>query len=185
MRNKPSFSATSPSDGLEEHRHKSRERGQRIFAPGDLKLLLLALIAETPSHGYDLIRRIEALFEGSYSPSPGVIYPTLTFLEESELIVSHAESGKKSYRISANGSQWLEGQAVALQGVRARIELSRQALHGHDRPAAVQQAVATLRHALKMHHGRWSEEEIARVCALLEHTAKAISDGSSLAPTQE
>ncbi|EGH34744.1 transcriptional regulator PadR-like protein, partial [Pseudomonas syringae pv. japonica str. M301072] len=47
----------------------------------------LALIAEQPAHGYDLIRKIEGLFEGAYCPSPGVIYPTLTFLEESEMVV--------------------------------------------------------------------------------------------------
>ncbi|BCQ64478.1 hypothetical protein PBOI14_62280 [Pseudomonas sp. Boi14] len=46
-------------------------RGPRVFAPGDLKLLLLALIAEQPCHGYDLIRQIESMFDGAYSPSPG------------------------------------------------------------------------------------------------------------------
>lgn len=166
-----------PSPDLDGHRHRGRERGPRIFAPGDLKLLLLALIAETPSHGYDLIRRIEALFDGSYSPSPGVIYPTLTFLEESKLISSSPDGGKKSYRISAAGTQWLQDQQVALDGVKTRIELSKHALRGHERPPAVHEAVANLRHALKMHHGRWSDSEIARVCAVLNAAATAISTG--------
>lgn len=74
----------------------SRGRGPRVFAPGDLKLLLPALIAEQPCHGYDLIRQIESLFDGAYTPSPGVIYPTLTFLEESDLIQGDADGGKKT-----------------------------------------------------------------------------------------
>jgi DNA-binding PadR family transcriptional regulator len=69
-----------------------------VFAPGDLKLLLLALIAEQPCHGYDLIRQIEGMFDGAYSPSPGVIYPTLTFLEESDLISGDAEAAKTLQR---------------------------------------------------------------------------------------
>lgn len=53
-------------------------------------------MAEQPCHGYDLIRQIEGMFDGAYSPSPGVIYPTLTFLEESELITGDAEGGKNA-----------------------------------------------------------------------------------------
>jgi DNA-binding PadR family transcriptional regulator len=84
-------------DGFEKRPGRERGgRGPRVFAPGDLKLLLLALIAEQACHGYDLIRQIEGLFDGAYSPSPGVIYPTLTFLEESELISGDAEGGKKT-----------------------------------------------------------------------------------------
>ena len=52
--------------------------GGRIFGPGDLRLMLLALIAEKPRHGYELIKEIEQKFGGAYSPSPGSIYPTLT-----------------------------------------------------------------------------------------------------------
>lgn len=82
-------------DGFEKRPGRERGgRGPRVFAPGDLKLLLLALIAEQPCHGYDLIRQIEGMFDGAYSPSPGVIYPTLTFLEESEMIQGDAEGGK-------------------------------------------------------------------------------------------
>ena len=83
-----------------ERRPGRGERGPRVFAPGDLKLLMLSMLAEQPGHGYDLIRRIEGLFEGAYSPSPGVIYPTLTFLEESELISGNAEGGKNDIRLS-------------------------------------------------------------------------------------
>ncbi|WP_447794050.1 PadR family transcriptional regulator [Pseudomonas farris] len=175
-------------DGFEKRPGPGRERGgrgPRVFAPGDLKLLLLALIAEQPCHGYDLIRQIESMFDGAYSPSPGVIYPTLTFLEESEMILGDAEGGKKRYSITDAGRLSLSEQAIALDGVRMRIEVSKRSLRGHDRPAEIHEAVHNLRHALQMHHGRWSPVEILRVRDLLNNTAKAIVDGPVIHPTSE
>ncbi|GKQ47182.1 PadR family transcriptional regulator [Pseudomonas syringae pv. theae] len=165
-------------DGFEKRPGRERGgRGPRVFAPGDLKLLLLALIAEQPSHGYDLIRKIESLFDGAYCPSPGVIYPTLTFLEESEMVLGDAQAGKKLYTVTDAGRSSLQDQAVALEGVRMRIDVSKRSLRGHDRPAEIHEAVHNLRHALQMHHGRWTPEEILRVSELLNTTAKAVVDG--------
>ena len=62
-----------------------RRGGGRVFGPGDLRLVLLALVAEQPRHGYELIKEIEDLTGGEYSPSPGVIYPTLSLLEETSM----------------------------------------------------------------------------------------------------
>ena len=173
-------------DGFEKRHGRERGgRGPRVFAPGDLKLLLLALIAEQPCHGYDLIRQIETMFDGAYSPSPGVIYPTLTFLEESDLISGDAEAGKKRYSVTDAGRLSLSEQAVALDGVRMRIDVSKRSLRGHDRPPEIHEAVHNLRHALQLHHGRWSAEEIQRVATLLNDTAKAIVDGPAVQPVQE
>ena len=167
-------------DGFDKRPGRERGgRGPRVFAPGDLKLLLPALIAEQPCHGYDLIRRIETLFDGAYSPSPGVIYPTLTFLEESELITGDAEDGKKRYTITDPGRLFLSEQAVALDGVRMRLDVSKRSLRGHDRPPEIHEAVHNLRHALHSHNGHWSPEEIIRVAALLNRTAQAIADGTN------
>ena len=172
-------------DGFEKRPGRERGgRGPRVFAPGDLKLLLLALIAEQACHGYDLIRQIEGLFDGAYSPSPGVIYPTLTFLEESELISGDAEGGKKRYTLTDAGRLSLGEQAIALEGVRMRIDVSKRSLRGHDRPPEIHEAVHNLRHALQLHHGRWSAEEITRVAALLNSTARAIVDGPAVQPVQ-
>ncbi|MEB0005639.1 PadR family transcriptional regulator [Pseudomonas sp. MH9.2] len=165
-------------DGFEKRPGRERGgRGPRVFAPGDLKLLLLALIAEQPSHGYDLIRQIEGMFDGAYSPSPGVIYPTLTFLEESEMILGDAFGGKKRYVVTPSGEHSLTEQAIALEGVHMRIDVSKRALRGHDRPPQIHEAVHNLRHALQLHHGRWDAAEILRVSTLLNDTAKAIVDG--------
>ncbi|MBF8741603.1 PadR family transcriptional regulator [Pseudomonas guariconensis] len=167
-----------------ERRPTRGERGPRVFAPGDLRLLMLSMLAEQPGHGYDLIRQIENLFDGSYTPSPGVIYPTLSYLEEAELITGHVQGSKRLYAITEAGRHALADQAVALDGVRMRIEVSKRALRSHDRPAEIHEAVGNLRHALHMHSGRWSPEEIERVRKLLNDTAKAIASGPDEAVTE-
>ncbi|MFJ4372084.1 PadR family transcriptional regulator [Pseudomonas japonica] len=172
------------TEGFERRRERG-DRGPRVFAPGDLKLLLLSMLAEQPCHGYDLIRQIETLFDGSYSPSPGVIYPTLTFLEESELISGETHGSKKRYQATDAGRASLKEQAVALDGVRTRIEVSKRSLRGHDRPPEIHEAVHNLRHALQMHSGRWNPQEIERVRKLLNDTAKAIVAGPAHQPSQE
>ena len=166
-------------DGF-ERRPPGRERGgrgPRVFAAGDLKLLLLALIAEKPCHGYELIRQIEAMFDGAYTPSPGVIYPTLTHLEMSKMVSGDAEGGKKCYSATDVGRSFLQDQAEAMDGVRIRIEASKRILREQDRPAEIHEAVGNLRRALQRHQDRWSPEEIQRIRDLLNDTAKAIVDG--------
>jgi len=150
-----------------------------VFAAGDLKLLLLALIAEKPCHGYELIRQIEAMFDGAYTPSPGVIYPTLTHLEMSKMVSGDAEGGKKCYSATDVGRSFLQDQAEAMDGVRIRIEASKRILREQDRPAEIHEAVGNLRRALQRHQDRWSPEEIQRIRDLLNDTAKAIIDGSA------
>ncbi|WP_053181626.1 PadR family transcriptional regulator [Pseudomonas kilonensis] len=173
-------------DGFERRPTGSRgNRAPRVFAAGDLKVLLLALIAEQPCHGYDLIRRIEHMFEGAYSPSPGVIYPTLTFLEMNAMISCGVEDGKKCYSVTDAGRLSLEKQAEVLDEVRTRIEISKRTLRGHDRPPEIHEAVYNLRHALQKHPGHWSPEEIRRVRDLLNDTAKAIIDGPDRPPVSE
>ena len=132
-------------------------RSPRVFASGDLKLLLLEFIGERPRHGYDLIQQIKGLFDGAYTPSPGVIYPALAFLEAGHL--------------------YLGQQVVALKGVHMRIDVSRRSLRGLDRPAEIHEAMHNLRHALQLHQGHWSPKEIQRVHDLLNNTAKAIVSG--------
>ena len=67
---------------------------RRMFESGELRLVLLKLIAEQPRHGYDLIRAIEEMTGGEYAPSPGVVYPTLTLLQDMGLIEEAAGEGR-------------------------------------------------------------------------------------------
>src|SRR5262249_36505867 len=76
-------------------------RAGRMLAQGDLRLIALALIAEQPRHGYEIIKVLEDKTAGWYSPSPGIVYPTLTYLEEAGYVTAQAEGAKKLYAITA------------------------------------------------------------------------------------
>jgi DNA-binding PadR family transcriptional regulator len=93
----------------------------RMLAQGDLKLLALALIAEQPRHGYELIKLIEDKTHGAYSPSPGVVYPTLTFLEEAGYVTAEAEGAKKRYTITDEGRAYLDENRDIADMVLARL----------------------------------------------------------------
>lgn len=110
------------------HRHRGRGGGGgdwfrvgRMLAQGDLKLLALALIAEQPRHGYELIKIIEEKTSGCYSPSPGVVYPTLTFLEEAGYVTAESEGAKKRYTITQEGRAYLEENRDIADMVLARL----------------------------------------------------------------
>lgn len=82
-------------------------RPGRLLTSEDLQLIILALISEKPAHGYEIIKEIERRSSGMYTPSPGVIYPALTYLEEASLAVSEAEGTKKLYRLTQAGTEHL------------------------------------------------------------------------------
>lgn len=110
--------------GGDGRRHKGGRRPKlgRFFAHGDLRFLILKLIAEKPRHGYELIKAIEELVAGAYSPSPGVIYPTLTLLEELDWIQASASEGsKKLFEITADGSLALEANRNTVDAIYARM----------------------------------------------------------------
>jgi DNA-binding PadR family transcriptional regulator len=83
-------------------------RAARMLASGDLQLIVLALLKEKPRHGYDIIKELEERSSGIYTPSPGVVYPALTYLEEAGHATSETEGNKKLYRITGAGTEHLE-----------------------------------------------------------------------------
>ena len=94
----------------------------RFVGDGELRLLVLALLAENPRHGYDIIKALEERSNGFYSPSPGVVYPTLTFLEEVGQAVSSSDGNKKTYSVTEAGRAHLEANREAVDAVFSRIE---------------------------------------------------------------
>src|SRR3954462_11675737 len=75
-------------------------RGGKMLADGDLRLIVLVLLEEAPRHGYDIIKALEQRSSGIYSPSPGVVYPTLTYLEEANYATAASEGNKRVYSIT-------------------------------------------------------------------------------------
>ncbi len=103
-----------------EHRHgRGRER---MFDAGDVKLVILKLLSEQPSYGYQLIKTMEERLAGGYTPSAGVIYPTLTMLEEEGLATSATENNKKVYSVTPEGTKFLEENKRRVEALFERLE---------------------------------------------------------------
>jgi len=96
-------------------------RAGRMLATGDLRLIALALIAEQPRHGYEIIKVLEEKTAGWYSPSPGIVYPTLTFLEEAGYVTAQAEGAKKLYAITDEGRAHLDQNRDFVDAVLERL----------------------------------------------------------------
>ncbi len=96
-------------------------RAGRMLATGDLKLLTLALLEQQPRHGYDIIKVLEEKTAGWYSPSPGTVYPTLTFLEEAGYVTAAADGAKKLYTITDAGRAHLEDNRAFVDAVLERL----------------------------------------------------------------
>ena len=159
------------------HDHDFGRHRRRIFESGDFQVLLLSLLADSPRHGYELIRLIEQMFGGAYAPSPGVIYPTLTMLEEQDFAVMQSKEGeaRKCYAITAAGRRWLEQQADALAGIHARIQIDARAMNSGQIPEAIRQAMRTLKHALVSEQSAWTDARIRRVQKLIEQAIAEIA----------
>jgi DNA-binding PadR family transcriptional regulator len=107
-------------DGFGRGDDETLPRG-RQFSADDLQLLLLALLAEQPSHGYELIKALDTRSNGFYSPSPGMVYPALTYLEEVGFVTVQAEGNRKRYALNDAGRAHLDSQRERVDLLFARL----------------------------------------------------------------
>jgi DNA-binding PadR family transcriptional regulator len=148
----------------------------RFFAHGDLRLVILHLIAEKPRHGYEIIKAIEERVGGAYSPSPGVIYPTLTLLEEiGHVTVSAGDGAKKLHAITQEGQAHLDANRAAVAALLARMDEAGRAHGGGPAPQVVR-AMENLKLALRMRmaRGPLSQDQINAVAAALDAAATSV-----------
>ncbi len=146
----------------------------RLFASGDLRFLLLALIAEKPSHGYELIKAIEEKLGGAYSPSPGIIYPMLTLLEESGLATVTSEGTRKLYAITEEGRQTLEENRGAVDAILGRMSAVGGAARPAERDPQIMRAIQNLRMAMGLRAGNLNAEQRNRIVEILDSAAREI-----------
>jgi DNA-binding PadR family transcriptional regulator len=142
--------------GSRHHHHGGGRRGPhgRVFDHGDLRYVLLQLITEKPSHGYELIKAVEEKFGGSYSPSPGVVYPTLTHLEELGYLRSESGGGtKKLYSITEEGAQSLAANKALVDAIFTRMAEASRISGGGPAPE-IRRAMHNLEMALSIRLGR-------------------------------
>ncbi|MGA0533246.1 PadR family transcriptional regulator [Hansschlegelia sp. KR7-227] len=146
-------------------------RGSRMFDAGALRLVVLGLLAEGPRHGYDVIKALEARFQGAYSPSPGSIYPMLQMMEEADLATSATEGAKRLYSITEQGRAYLEENRAELDKINAQLDEASGALG----EAALGEAIHDLRRTLfrKLRGGDLSADQAAKARDIL---ARAVRD---------
>lgn len=151
-------------------------RARRMFESGELRLVLLKLIADEPRHGYDLIRAIEDVTGGEYAPSPGVVYPTLTLLQDMGLIEEAAgEGARKPFQITDEGRIHLEEREDEVESLFERLADLKPS-EGSMAGPAIGRAVKNLMTALSHRIGRdgLDEELLHEIAAILDEAAQRI-----------
>ncbi|GGN48272.1 hypothetical protein GCM10011349_17670 [Novosphingobium indicum] len=151
-------------------------RRKRLFDQAELQALLLALIVEAPRHGYDLIREIETLSGGDYAPSPGVVYPALTYMEESGLIAVMAdESSRKSYEATEEGRQQADVDAEKAALLKARLAALAEQRDRVD-PAPVRRAMQALKTAVfdRLNQGGADRELTLQIADAIDEATRKI-----------
>lgn len=162
--------------GEHHYRHHGGRRGGRLFDYGELRLLVLAMIAEQPRHGYELIKSIEERFGGSYTPSPGVIYPTLSWLEDMGYAAVEAEAaGRKRYSLTSDGEAFLATNKTAADALLARAGSERSGGRG-NLPSPVVRAMENLKTAMRLRFrsGPIDEAAAEAIAAALDSAARTV-----------
>lgn len=168
-------------------------RGRKVSAD-DLQLMLLSLLEQTPSHGYELIKALGTLSNGYYTPSPGMVYPALTYLEELGQTTVEPQGSKKRYHLSPEGHERLQAHRQhvellfeKLRHIARKMEWMRQAWSGEPRQSGPEgedlatgwvpeyvHAHQALRHALLKTSSATPAEQ-RRVADILQRAVQAIA----------
>ena len=162
--------------GKQRGRHTHGRR--RMFGPGELRLVLLKLIADEPRHGYELIKAIEEMTGGEYTPSPGTIYPTLQLLaDEGAIEEAEGEGARRPFAATFAGNTELEERAAEVERLMARLA----AMHPGDaqdrgRSPEVLRALVNLGRVLRNRafSGKYDSATLDQVVDIIDDAAKRI-----------
>lgn len=168
-------------------RHDGDHRGRRPLEHGDLRLVLLALVARKPSHGYELIKAIEQASSGLYVPSPGVIYPTLSLLVDQDFLSAESPEGqsRKSYHITAEGETELARHRPAVDAIFARLSQIGERRQGNLLPG-ITESLDMLRGLLRgnMMRADLTPEQVERINDALRTAVKSIEAELNAGPDE-
>jgi DNA-binding PadR family transcriptional regulator len=149
---------------------------RRVLDSGELRLVLLKLIADQPRHGYDLIRAVEEMTHGEYAPSPGVVYPSLTMLQDMGLIDEvKTEGSRKAFEITADGKDHLAEKEEEVDALLERLK----DLGSDQRKAGgapIKRSIANLLSALWHRATREDADEgtLHKIAAILDEAAQKV-----------
>ncbi|WPM84569.1 PadR family transcriptional regulator [Apirhabdus apintestini] len=172
------FGNSQSEDGFSGHRGRPPFLRGRKFSADELQLLLLDLLKENDSYGYELIKRLEEKSGGFYKPSPGVIYPALTWLEDVGYVTVQPEGSRKRYALAPEGAAHLTANRSFVDALIERLEkFARQmdsvaqAMREERQPFTpeLMEAVHALRAQIHEHHHS-NEDVQRRVAAILQDT---------------
>ncbi|WP_448868642.1 PadR family transcriptional regulator [Enterobacter ludwigii] len=157
--------------------HDGGGRRPRFFGHGDLRLVILDILTHNASHGYELIKAIENMTQGNYTPSPGVIYPTLDYLQDQTYItITEEENGRKKIAITVAGQQWLDENQEQLAQIQARIKARSVGFQLRKNPQmkrALDNFKAVL--DLKVNQGELSDAQLKQIIGVIDRAALEIS----------
>ncbi len=162
--------------GQHQGRHRfGREFGGRLFDNGELRFVILSYIAEKPAHGYEIMKGIGEQMGGAYAPSAGVIYPTLSQLEDEGLATVVAEGGKKLYTITDAGRKELEANKARIDELLGRIRQMGEAF-GSGRAPQIMRAIHNFKLALKLRFGQGdlTPEQIQKIATIIDAAAREV-----------
>jgi DNA-binding PadR family transcriptional regulator len=151
-------------------------RRRRVFDSGELRLVLLKLIADQPRHGYELIRAIEELTGGLYVPSPGMVYPLLTLLQDmGQIEEATSEGARKQFAVTAEGTVHLAEKRQEVEALFARLAALASARQRTD-GGPIRRAMANLRAALiyRLDRDAVEADTLHAAAAILDEAAQKI-----------
>jgi DNA-binding PadR family transcriptional regulator len=161
------------------HRHGHGRGGRigRFLEHGDLRFVVLALIETQPRHGYELIRELEDRTGGAYRPSPGVIYPTLSMLEDEGFVrPAAAEGGRKLYEITEEGRGAMETQRDLVEAVFAKMAGAQDRAQASRSGPRIRRAMENLGTAvrLRLSSGDVTEAQVDAITKIVDEAASAV-----------
>jgi DNA-binding PadR family transcriptional regulator len=151
---------------------------ERLFDSGDIRFVVLKLLAEQPSYGYQLMKTMEERLGGGYTPSAGVIYPTLTMLEEEGLAaVTTSEANRKVYSVTPQGLEYLAANKDRVDELFERLEETGRG-YRHGRSPELMKAMHNLRGAImaRVFRGNATPEQVQKITEAVNAAAKAIDE---------
>jgi len=143
------------------------------FQKGDLKYVILDLMKDKPRHGYEIIRELEEMSHGIYTPSPGAVYPTLQMLEEMGYATATEQDGRKVYTITEEGLKFLAERKDSADEVRSQMK-SRWSFKNIGKMALMMKEYHALEHLLSRGLRSLDADKMQRIRLVLTNAYEAI-----------
>jgi DNA-binding PadR family transcriptional regulator len=150
---------------------------KRLFEAGQIKLLVLHFIAQSPKFSYDIIKDVGAVVGGGYTPSAGTIYPTLNYLEEHQYIRSELNvDDRKQYSITSTGIKHLEAEQATIEKILCRFDTRKQ-IHNNEQFIDIKRAMENLKTSLrlKLSQAELSIEDVQKIAEQIDQAAANIT----------